>query len=190
MKHSNPIQLVVLVIALLLGYNAMQTIPYFFWLCYRWFSEGLTLQDTFQNLAINLLFIAFYFISAAILVKRSKTISERISEVAGVPVDASIAVDKTNILYVTLVAMSGYVLLTRVPKLLVKIYLLIEGRNNQFAYDGPNFIMPGESVPEFIIIITLSLILIAYAKPISKYLTGPADDIIAIDEIGSKTAEK
>lgn len=189
MKNSNPVQLVLLIIAILLGYNAMQTIPYFIWLLYRWFADGLTVADTFQNLAINFLFIAFYIISAAILVKKSKYLSEKISETASLPLNISIAVNKKDILYMTLVAMGGYILITRLPKLLVKTYLFIKEKNDPLAYDGPDYILPGDHFAEFIIIIVLAIILIAYAKEITKYLTRSFENDNVIDEIGLKTEE-
>jgi uncharacterized membrane protein (DUF106 family) len=190
MKNSNPVQLVLLIIAMLLGYNAMQTIPFFIWLIYRWFVDGLTVADTFQNLAINFLFIGFYFISAVLLVKRSKYLAEKISETASLSLNINIAVNKKDILYVTLVAMGGYILMTRLPKLLVKTYLFIVEKNDPSAYDGPNYILPGDSVSEFIIMIILAIILITYAKPITKYLIGSFEENTDINEIGSKPEEK
>ena len=190
MKNSNPVQLVLLIIAILLGYNAMQTIPYFFWLLYRWFADGLTVADTFQNLAINFLFIAFYFISAVVLVKKSKYLSEKISETASLPLNISIAVNKKEIFYITLVAIGVYILITRLPKILVKTYLIIKEKNDPLAYDGPDYILPGDHFAEYIIIIVLAIILISYARAITNYFMGSFEDGHAIDEIGLNPEEK
>ena len=190
MRNSNPVQLVVLIVALLLGYNAIQTIPYFIWLFYTWFIEGLKIDGAFNNVVINLSFITFYFVIGYFLIKRSKHLSEKISETANISPDASISVNKKDILYITLVAIGGYILLTRLPKLLVKIYLYIDNKNTQPGLDGPNYILPGESIPEFVIIITLAIVLIAYSKSIVKYLAGPTEDGNDIDEIGLHIEEK
>jgi hypothetical protein len=141
-------------------------------------------------MAINFLFIAFYITGAAILIKKSLFLSEKISEVAPLPFNTNIAVKKADIFQITIIAMGGYIMLTRLPKLLVKIYLAFKEKNNQEAYDGPNYILPGESIPEYIIIIALAIILIAYAKPITKYLVGSHEYNTDIEEIGSAPAEK
>ncbi len=190
MKNSNPVQLVILIIAVLLGYNALQTVPYFFWLFYRWVADGLTIADTFDNMAINFLFIAFYVIAAAVLIKNSKYFSEKISEAAPLPFSANISINKADILHATLIAMGVYILLTRLPKLLIKIYLVIKEKNTPQTYDGPNFILPGDSILEFIIIIALAIILVGYAKPITKYLVDSHADNTDIEEIGSKVEGK
>lgn len=190
MKTSNPVQLVILIVAVLLGYNALQTFPYLIWLLYRWAEDGLTLADTFQNMAINFLFIVFYMIGAVILIKKSVYFSEKISEVAHLPFNTNIAVKKADIFQITIITMGGYIILTRLPKLLVKIYLAIKEKNDSEAYDGPNYILPGDTILEYIIIISLALILIAYSKQITKYLVGANEDNTDIEEIGSTPAEK
>ncbi len=190
MKNSNPVQLVILIVAVLLGYNALQTVPYFIWLFFRWITDGLTVAESFQNMAVNFLFIAFYLIGAAILIKKSKSLSDKISETALLPFSTNISVKKADIFHIALLTMGGYILLTRVPKLLIKLYLVIKEKSAPETYDGPNYLLPGDSVSEFIIIIVLAIILIAYAKPITKYLISSHEDNNEIEEIGSKPEEK
>ncbi len=190
MKNSNPVQFVILIIALLLVYNALQTVPYFIWLFYRWVADGLTFVDTFQNMAINFLFIAFYVIIAAVLIKKSDYLSEKITEGAPPAFGINISVNKADIFHMTLLAMGGYILLTRLPKLLVKVYAAIKEKNAPEVYDGPNYVLPGDSTPEFVIIIIMAIILISYAKPLTNYFVGPDEDNTAIEEIGTKTPEK
>jgi len=187
MKKTDLIQLVILVIALLLGYNALQTLPYMIWLLYHWLGEGLTLSGQFPNTVINFLFFAFYIIGAIILIRKSKILSQKIADLASFSSDINITVKKNDILYVTLIAMGTYILLTRLPKLLVNIYLYIREANKPFVYDGPNFTLPGETIAEFIIAIIFAIILIAYARPITQSLARRVEEPGETEEIGPKT---
>lgn len=189
MKKTDSIQLILLVIALLLGYNAVQTVPHLLWLLYHWFVEGLILADRFQNVSLNFLFLAFYIIGAVVLIKNSKIFSQKIGDAASFSSDINIILKKNDILYITIVAMGGYVLVTRLPKLLVNIYLYTRERNKPFGYDGPDFILPGETISEFIITIILAIIMIVYAKAITETLARHVEEGHDADEIGSKVAE-
>jgi hypothetical protein len=189
MKNTDTIQLTILVIALLLGYNALQTFPYLLWLLYNWLADGLTLTDRFFTLGLNFLYLAFYIIGGIFLIKKSKDISLKISDAASFSSDTKIVLKKNDVLYVTLIVMGCYILTTRLPKLLVKIYAYIRESNNPLSYDGPNFILPGESIPEFIIVVILATVMLVYAKTITEYFTGYDKEDTDIDTIGSKLEE-
>jgi len=189
MKNTDPIQLVILIIALLLGYQALQTFPYLLWLLYHWFDEGLTLADRFGNVAINFLYLIFYIAGLIILIKKSKTIAQQIGAEASFSTDIKIILRRADILYATLVVLGSYILITKLPKLLVKLYTYIRESNKPLSYDGPNYILPGESIPEQIITIMLATVLLVYAKTITEYLTRHLPEDVDIETIGTNHDE-
>ena len=184
MKKTDPVQLAVLVVALLLGYNALQTVPYFLWLLYNWVSEGLTLAGSFYNVGINFLYLAFYTTVTLFLIKKSKNIAQKIAHTASFSQDITITLNKNDILYVTLAAMGSYILATKLPKLLITIYAHIRESNHPLSYQAPDYILQGENIPEYIIIIILATIMLMYAKTITRYLTRNMPEDTDIDAIG------
>lgn len=177
MKHINLVQSALLIVALLLGYNALQTMVYVLWLLYQWIEEGLTLALSFSNIAVNFLYLAFYILGTIILIKRSKGLSEKITEESGLsPAISGLLLNKTDVLQVTLLAMGIYILMTRLPKLFVKAYVAMQEAKQPLSYDGPNFVLPTESLPEFIIASGLAIILIVYARTFAEYLSGYTPD--------------
>ncbi len=189
MKKIDPIQLAILIIALLLGYEALQTLPYMLWLLYQWFEEGLTMGRRFDNVAINFLYLVFYIAGSIILIKKSKAIAQKIDSEASFAADVKIILRRNDVLYGTLVTMGAFVLITKFPKLMVNLYAYIRESNKPLAYDGPNLILPGETIPEQVITIILAIVLLVYAKTITEYLTRHLQEDTDIESIGTNIEE-
>jgi hypothetical protein len=189
MKKTDPIQLAILIIVMLLGYSALQTFPYFLWLFYNWLAEGLTLADRFYNVTLNFLYLAFYIIGVAFLLKRSKNISQKIAGASSFNSDVNVVLKKNDILYVTLIALGSFVLMTKLPKLLVKIYFSIRENNKPFSFESPNLIMSGDTIAELIIAIVIATTMVVYAKTITEYLTKQIEEDDNFEEIGSGIEE-
>ncbi|MGG9963646.1 hypothetical protein [Ferruginibacter sp. SUN106] len=189
MKNSDPIQLAILIIALLVGYNAVETVPYFLWVLYRWFEQGLTLAGDFYTVTLNLFYLIFYITVATVLIRRSKTIAQKIASGISFSNEIKIVLKKEDVLYVTFVAMGAYILTTRLPKLLIKLYEHIKERNQSISYEGPNLILPKESIPEFLITIILATTMLVYAKTITEFLVRQIKEDTAVDTIGDNLEE-
>ncbi|GAB2815113.1 hypothetical protein [Ferruginibacter profundus] len=189
MKNSDPLQLAVLILALLVGYNALETVPYFLWVLYRWFEQGLTLAGDFYNVTLNLLYLVFYITVATVLIKRSKNIAQKIAAEVSFSSAIKIYLKRDDVLYVTFVAMGAYILTTRLPKLFVKIYAYIRERNESIGYEGPNFILPKESIPEYLVIIILAATMLVYAKTLTEFIVRHIKEDTAVDTIGDNLEE-
>jgi hypothetical protein len=185
MKKANPIQLVILIIALLLAYNALQTVTYFFWILYRWFTSGLTLGAEFDTVGLYVLYPCFYTIGTIILIKTSKALSEKIAAAAFFSSDTAIFLKRNDIIYATLVVMGAYILTTRVPKLLVDLYSYIRQGNDPLYSGIPNVTMPGEGLPELIMITIFASVMLVYAKILTEFITRHIKEEPDIDAIGT-----
>ena len=186
MKKTDPIQLVILIIALLFAYNALTIMPYFIWVFYRWFMGGLTMGEQFYSVGINFLYLLFYTVVAAVLIKQSKNLSQKIAATAGFNAEFSLYMKRNDIIYASFIVMGTYILATRLPKLLVKLYALIKDTNTPFGNDGPNYILPQETIGEFIMICVLGATMLAYAKTLTDFLAKHIkEEQHDIDTIGS-----
>lgn len=190
MKKTEPIQLSIILIAVLLAYNALQTVPYLLWLLYHWIGDGLTLAGPFQTIALNFVYFAFYTISAIVLLRNSKTISQKITNTASFSSDISISLKRDEIIYLSLVITGCYILATRLPKLLVKVYTYIKESNTPFPNEGPNYILPGENIPEFLITTIIATAMVVYAKTLTEYITNHFKDEIEIDTAAGSSLEE
>ena len=189
MKKADPIQLIILVIALLLVYNAILTFPYFLWLLYSWLSEGLTLADSFYRVCINCMYLAFYIIGAIVLVKKSKAISHKVANAASFSADVNILLKRDDIIYAVFVTMGAYILTTRLPKLLLTLYSYIRERNKPFSTDNSSYAIPGESWPESIAIVIFAAVMLVYAKTLTEYITRHIKEDTDVDTIGTAVDE-
>jgi hypothetical protein len=189
MKKANAIQLVILVIALLLAYNALQTATYFFWILYRWFNAGLTMGAEFDTVGLYVLYLAFYSIAAVVLIKTSKALSEKIAAVASFSSDTAIFLKRNDIIYTTFIAMGAYILSTRVPKLLADLYSYIRESNRPLYTGVPNVTLPGENLPELIMITIFAMVMLVYAKTLTEFVTKHIPEDTDIDAIGAPAAD-
>jgi hypothetical protein len=76
----------------------------------------------FGNVAINFLLVIFDSIGVFLLVKKSKILSQKISNAANFSTEINGSLSKKDILYVALIGLSTYIFLTRIPKLLIKAH--------------------------------------------------------------------
>lgn len=193
MKKADPIQLTILIVALLLGYNALNLIPYFLWAFYNWFIEGLRMDGAFSRVGLNFLYFVFYAGAAAVLVKRSKLLSLKIAGTAGFSSGAGFELKRNDIIYASMIILGSYILATRLPRLLVKSYMLIKESNQPFYSEGPNYILPGETIGELVFNCIFGTVLLVYAKTLTDYITRHVkDDDPDVETIGAaeKTKEE
>jgi hypothetical protein len=194
MKKADPIQLIILIIALLFGYNALNIIPFFLWAFYHWLAEGLIMDGTFSRMGLNLLYFIFYTAVAVLLVKRSKLLAAKINGTAEFFSGAALELKRNDILYVSMIILGAYLLATKLPKLFVKLYTIIKDSNQHFISEGPNYIMPGETIGEMLFTCVTGMVLLAYPKTLTEYITrhvkDEEDDIETIGIDYSKQKEK
>jgi hypothetical protein len=193
MKKAEPLQLTILIIALLLCYNALDIIPFFFWALYNWFARGLTMGGEFSSVSLNFLYLIFYITTAVLLIKKSAILSQKISGVASFSQSSNFTVKRNDVVYAALIILGCYILSTRLPKLLVKIYTLIRSSNEPFGNEGPNYVLPTDTIGENALASIAGFVLVVYAKILTTYITKHIkedDTDTDIDSIGISQNEK
>lgn len=171
MKKTDSIQLVVIIVALMMAYKALEIVPYFIWVFYRWFMNGLTMGEQFYSVGINFLYLLFYTVVSVVLIRRSKILSQKIAAAAAINPELNLYLKRNDIIYAAFIITGSYILATKLPKLLIKIYAHIKDINTPFGNDGPNFIMPQETIAELLIICILGSVMLVYAGTLTEYIT-------------------
>lgn len=147
--------------------------------------EGLTMADRFGNLALNFIFIAFYTISGILLIKKSKSIAEKIAHNAKFESPINLQIKNTDVLFVTLIALGLYILITRFPKLVLKIYSHYKQQKESMNFENANYTLPGENTFEVLLTTLMAIVLIVYAKTFTEYLSKKIEHN-ELDELSKK----
>ncbi len=191
MKRLDVVQLTIIIVGLLIGYQLLTFIPQFLYLFISWFGEGLKGGYYLESFILSILQMAFYLIAVIYFIRKSKHFAEWICHKASLNGAVNFALNKTELLFVLFTGIGVYGLIKNLPALLVNVFYKIKSGNSLMAATA---FEQGKSVSIADIFIQLFMVLLffilvyygnVFAEALSKKINNTEPD----DAITDKTED-
>ncbi len=183
MKKLDVIQLTLIIIGLLVLYNAIPIAIQFLSYGFMWFYEGLKGGDYMFGFIETILFLAFYLIFSIYIINNSKKIASAKINKAQLNSEININLNKTELLYTVFIAIGLYGMIVNLPSFVRDSYFLIKKSNSDLNS------IDAERVTASILFtkgftIGLFFILLYYADVFSEFLSKKINNKEEVDSIG------
>lgn len=170
MKKTDTLQLTILVIGLITGYYALQTLPQIIWYFYYYISQETIAAIYLQSLFLNLIYLILYILGSLLLIKYSKRLSQYIAKIASFNNEVHLPVTKNNLLVIALIGIGIHMIIPRISKLSVKVYDYFYPVAQNSFYNNLNPTPYSDTMPMLIIELVLAVLVVVYSKNIVLHL--------------------
>ena len=192
MKRTDILQLVVLITALLIGYQALMEIPPLIWYIYKLITGSGDIDSFRLNASINFLCLGLFVLMMVLLIKNSKVLGRYLADLTGFETDLSFSQSASQLLTITLIAIGVYIICSKVPLLLNNFYEYF--KNSYLSSDERSrlgyLVMTADKTPVLIMQIVLAIVLVGYSKKISNYCLSAVQPVDEEHNIGEHLKEE
>ena len=187
MRRPDIIQLVIIIVALMIAYKAIDLLPQFIGLIISWMFYGMTGGNVFDQLIYIGLFLIVYVVAILLLINQSKGLALYISEKFDLDQQVKLDQSKNNLLYVLFIGLGIYALIQKLPILFNSLWKIFSHNINNrglldIDYEKPDFILLS-------IQILLPLLLIIFARDLSNYFSDKISHKDEIEDLASENQE-
>src|SRR5882757_1512188 len=189
MKRLDIVQFAIIVVGIVSAALFLQNLPGIIYYISTWLVNGLRGGPFIESFISSILYMAIYLLIAIYAVKNSKQIAEWICNKSNFEGEVNFNLQKSELLFIVLIAMAIYGLIRTIPSLFLNFYNMT--KEKQEFDPSQRYIMPFErdGLFENVCFVALNIIILVYANVFAEFLSKKINNIEPPDAINLKDDE-